>query len=148
MGNAILSYVYFWDFNLPLEFWRTLGCLLQGECTLTLLVNQFRGSWILFQVGWWRGHSDLSLELNEGVLVAGWRSIQSNSHLSPYSLIPSSPFPHTYIWWHTCWSDYYALLRIIDAQALISDVWMCNIISIFSVSRNIRNTCMKGSHSP
>ena len=33
------------------HFWRSFACPLHGECTLTLLVNQFRGSWIPFQVG-------------------------------------------------------------------------------------------------
>ena len=51
-------------------------------------------------------------------------------------------------WWHTCWSDSCAFLRMFDAQDFIYDVWICNIISIFCVSRNIKNTCMKGSPSP
>ena len=37
---------------------------------------------------------------------------------------------------------------MIYAQDLIYDVWICNIICIFYVSINLRNTCMKGSHSP
>ena len=101
-----------------------------------------------FQVGWWRGHSDLSWELNEGVFFWFWRSIQSNSHLSPHSLILSSPFPHIHIWWCTCWSDSCALMTIVDGQDLIYDVWICNIISILYLGINLINTCMKGSHSP
>ena len=51
-------------------------------------------------------------------------------------------------WWHTCWSGVCALMRIVDAKDLMYDVWLCNLMSICSVSRNIRNTCMKGLHSP
>ena len=39
--------------------------LVHCECSLPLLVNQFRGSWIHFQVGLWRGNSDLLLNINE-----------------------------------------------------------------------------------
>ena len=88
--NGFLSFFYF-----LLEFWRAFACPSHGECSLSLLMNQFRGSWIPLQVGWWRGNSYLSLDINEGFLVSVLRSINLNSHLSPYSLIPSSPFPHT-----------------------------------------------------
>ena len=131
-----------------MEFWRAFACPLHDECSLSLIVNLFGGRWIPFQVGWWRCNSELSWGINEGVLFSGWSSIQSNYHLSPHSLIISSPFPHTLIWWRTCWSDYCALLRMVDAQDLIYDVCICNMISICSVRRNIINTCMKGSHSP
>ena len=140
--NGIWSFV-----NWSLAFWRAFASPLHGECSLFMLVNQFWGSWIPFQVGWWRGHSDLSWELNEGVLFVGWKSIQSNSHLSPHSLITSSLFPYTLIWWHTCWSGACALLSIFRAQAMKYDVWLCNLMYISSVSRKIRNTCMKGLHS-
>ena len=40
-------------------------------------LNQFWGSWIPFQVGWWRGHSPLN-GAYWWCLVAGWRSIQLN----------------------------------------------------------------------
>ena len=138
---------YFYHFIISLcNFWDILFV----HCTVgvySLYLKQFRGSWIPFQVGWWRGNLNLSREINEGFLFVGWSSMHLNSHLSPHSLIPSSPFPHTLIWWRTCWSDSCALMRIVDAQDLIYDVWLCNIISICSVSRNIRNTCMKGLHS-
>ena len=62
-------------------------------------------------------------------LFSGLSSIHSHSHLSPHSLIPSSPFPHTLIWWRSCWSDSCALLRIVDGQDLIYDVWIYNIMS-------------------
>ena len=39
--------------------WRALACPLHDECTLTLIVIQFRVSDILIQVGHGRGHSDL-----------------------------------------------------------------------------------------
>ena len=64
-----------------------------GEWSLSLLVNQFQGSWIPFQVVLWRGHSGISWEINKGVLFSVWMSIQLNSQLCPHSLIPSSPFP-------------------------------------------------------
>ena len=47
---------------------RALSCPLHGECTLTLLVSQFRESEILIQVGHGRGHSDLSFGASESVL--------------------------------------------------------------------------------
>ena len=74
--------------------------------------------------------------------------LQLNSHLSSHSLIPSSPFPHTHNWWCTYWSESCALMRMVDAQDLIYDVCLFNIISIFSLIRIIINTCTKGSHSP
>ena len=77
-----------------------------------------------------------------------WSSIQSNSHISPHSLIPSSSFPHTLIWWCTCWSGSCTLLRIVDSQDLIHDSWLCNIFYIWYLIWNIINTCMKGLHSP
>ena len=131
-----------------MAFWIYFACPLDGECSLSLLVNKFRGSWIPFQVGWWRGHSKISWKINEGFIFSGWRSIKSNSHLSPHSLISSSPLPHTLILWRTSWSDYSVLLRMVDEKYLIYDVWLFNSISIFYVSQNIRNTCMKGLHSP
>ena len=33
-------------FKWYLESWRAFFCPLHGECSLSLLVNQFRGSWI------------------------------------------------------------------------------------------------------
>ena len=81
--------------NWPLAFWRDFACPLHDECSLSLLMNKFQGSWIPFQDGLWRGHLYFSLDINEIVLVLGWRTIQSNSHLFLYSLIPSSLFPHT-----------------------------------------------------
>ena len=80
--------------------------------------------------------------------ICSFKVLQSNSHPSPHSLIPYSPFPHTQNWWCTCWSDYCALMRMVDAQDLIYYVWICNIISIFYVSINIINTSIKGSNSP
>ena len=47
---------------------RALACPLHGECTLTLLVSQFRESEILIQVVHGRGHSDLSLAASWSVL--------------------------------------------------------------------------------
>ena len=38
-------------FNWPLTFWTDFSCPLYGECSLSLLVNQFRGSWIHLKVG-------------------------------------------------------------------------------------------------
>ena len=103
----------FWSFvNWPLAFWRAFACPLHGECSLSLLVNQFQGRWIPFQVGWWRVNSKISWEINEGVLFSGLISIQSSSDLSPYSLIPSSPFPHSVVLmahlleWCLCFADY------------------------------------------
>ena len=49
--------------------WRAIACPLHGECTLTLLVSQFRESEILIQVGHWRDHSDLSFGASESVLL-------------------------------------------------------------------------------
>ena len=50
-------------------------------------------------------------------------------------------------WWRTCWSGACTFLIIVDAKYLMYDVWLCNTMSIFSVSLNIINTCMKGLHS-
>ena len=50
-------------FNFLLVFWRSFACPLHTECSLSLLVNQFRGSWIPFQVGLWRGNSDLIVDV-------------------------------------------------------------------------------------
>ena len=38
-------------FNWPLSFWRVFACPWHDECSLSLLMNQFRGSWNTFQVG-------------------------------------------------------------------------------------------------
>ena len=64
-----------------------------GEYSLSLLVNQFQGSWIPLQVGSLRGHSDISLDLNGGFLVSGWSPYSLRFHLSPTSRIPTSTFP-------------------------------------------------------
>ena len=115
-----------WSFvNWPLEFWIYFACPFHGESSLSLLVNQFQGSWIPFQVGWWRGHLDLSLDISKGFLVAVLQSIHSNSHLSPYSLIPSSPLPHTLMFmahfldWCLHFSD--------DIWGPRLDIWCVNI---------------------
>ena len=86
--NGFLSFLIF-----PLEFWRDFACPLHSECSLSLLVNQFRGSWIPLQVGSLRGHSDISLDLKGGFLVSGWSPYSLRFHLSPTSRIPTSPFP-------------------------------------------------------
>ena len=140
---------YFYNLLIGLwHFWRDFACPLHSECTLTLLVNQFRGSWIPFQVGWWRGHLDISWDINEGFLFSGWRYyIQIIIYLPILSFLLLH-FPHTLIWWRTCWSDSCALLRMVDSKTLNYYVWICNIISIFSVILNLINTCMKVSHSP
>ena len=39
--------------------WRALACPLHGDCTLALLVSQFRESENLIQVGHGIGHSEL-----------------------------------------------------------------------------------------
>ena len=49
--------------------WKALACPLHGECSLTLLVSQFRESEILIQVGYGRGHSDLSFGASWSVLL-------------------------------------------------------------------------------
>ena len=38
-------------FFFKLEFWRACACPFNNNCSLSLLVNQFQGSWIPFQVG-------------------------------------------------------------------------------------------------
>ena len=43
-------------FEFAFGIWRALACPLHGECTLTLLVRQFRESEIIIQVGHGRGH--------------------------------------------------------------------------------------------
>ena len=91
--GIIMNFYHF--LNCTLEFWRAFTCPLHGECSLSLHVNKFWGSWIPFHIGLWRGNSYLYFDINELFWVSGWRSIQLNSHLSPYSIIPSSPFPHT-----------------------------------------------------
>ena len=70
-----------------------------------------------------------------------------SSHLSPYSLLPSSPFPHTRMWWRTCWSGACILLNLFDSQDWVCDVWICTLIYILIVYRNIRNSCVKILHS-
>ena len=66
--------------------------------------------------------------------------------------LPFLPFfllhPPTFSsWWRTCWSGACALLSIFDAQDWIYDVRLCTLMSICSVSRNIRNPYVKGLHS-
>ena len=60
---------FYYFVNWPLTFCRVFACPLHGECSLSVLVNQFRGSRVPFQVGLWRGDSKISVDINEGVLV-------------------------------------------------------------------------------
>ena len=47
-------------FEFAFAIWRALACPLHNECTLTLLVSQFRESEIVTQVVYWRCHPDVS----------------------------------------------------------------------------------------
>ena len=38
--------------NWTMAFWRAFACPLHGECSLSLLVNLFRGSWIPDKYHW------------------------------------------------------------------------------------------------
>ena len=49
-------------------------------------------------------------------------------------------------WGRTCWSGACALLSIFGSQDEKYDVCICNIISIWSVSINIKNTYVRGPH--
>ena len=90
--------IFWWFVNFPLAFWRDFYFPLHGECPLSLLVNQFQGSWIHFQVGWWRCHSYLSYGYEWIFIVSSWRSI--NLSFSSISLFPHSFFsipPHSHV---------------------------------------------------
>ena len=50
-------------------------------------------------------------------------------------------------WGRTCWSGGCDLLIIFGSQDVKYDICLFNIISIFSLSLNIINTCMKSSHT-
>ena len=73
--------------NLPLPFRKALACPLHDECPLSVLVSQFRGNWILIQIGCWRGHPDLSFGAEWSVVIADSRLIQFVIHLFPGSFI-------------------------------------------------------------
>ena len=68
------------------------------------------------------------------------------SHLSPSSLIPSSAFPHTLMFMAHLWEWRLRFVESMDAQASVYDVWICNFMSIFSVSLNPRKSCVKSLH--
>ena len=81
--------MYFDHFeNFPLAFWKALACPLHGECSLSLLVSQFQGSWIPIQIGCWRVHLDLSFVYEWSVSTTYKRLLLFMTHLSSYSLNP------------------------------------------------------------
>ena len=81
MEIIFLSFV-----NFPWAFWRALAFPLHGECSLTLLVSQFRESEILIQVGYGRGKPDLSFGASWRVFFLDGRLLQFVTHLSSHYL--------------------------------------------------------------
>ena len=127
-------------------FWRAFACPLHNGCLLSLLEPISRE---LDSFPSWLMERQLK-NLNGGYLwclVSCLSFIQlESSHLYPYSLIPSSPFPHTLMWWRTCWSGACTLMNLFDSKYWIHDVWICTIIYILYVIINIINPCVKGLH--
>ena len=123
-----------------LAFRKSLACILYKEYSLWVLVNQFRGSWILIQIRCWRGHTNLSFGAEWSVLVAYWMLIQVCLIYFPF-LSSHLTIPHVFIWWHTCENGGYAWLRLVNAKYWVHYVWLCNMVSLLSVSGIIKNTC-------
>ena len=135
----------FWSFfNFNFSFWRAFSCPLHGGCLLSLLEPILREldsfpSWLM----------ERSLRPLNGAYL--WFLVlipyKSSSHLSPYSLITSSPFLHTLMWWRTCWSGACALMNINDEKYWVYYVFIYTIIFIFPLIQNIINPSVKGLHS-
>ena len=85
--HDLLYWILSFD-NLFLAFWKALACPLHGECSLTLLVSQFRESEILIKVGCQRGHPELSFGASWSVFTEYRRLLLFMTHLSSHSLNP------------------------------------------------------------
>ena len=84
---------------------ESLAFPLRGECSLTLLLSQFWESEIIIQVGYGRGHPDLSFGYWWNVLLHILHCYCSWPISPPILSIPTSIFPcfsmkaHSCEWW-------------------------------------------------
>ena len=68
-----------------------------------------------------------------------------DSSVSPF-FHPHLTIPLVFLWWCTCENGAYAWLSLVDAEGWVHDVWICNMVSLYSISWIIINTCAKCPH--
>ena len=123
-----MNYNWFLSFvNWPLALWRALASPLNGECSLSLLVNQFWESWIPFQVV-----DGEEINTSHWILIKVFYIQFEGTYIQVLIYLPILPFfllhsPTLSCWWCTCWSGACTLLSIFDSQYWVYDVWLCTL---------------------